>query len=232
MSKPALDPAPVPGTSPVPSHPPESARTPPIRTWLEELLGRGARRPGERRLRRVLDAVDEYGLAVLARWPAPELAERCGVSAREATRLAAAFALGRDVERSRVRAGPLLGRPEAVARLMAPELRGLEVETFHVLLLDARHRLRARRTVAQGTLSSAPVHPREVFAPALRLAAAGVIVVHNHPSGDPEPSTADLDVTRRIEASGGLVGVPLLDHIVWAHGAWVSLRERGHLRGP
>lgn len=174
-------------------------------------------------------ALEEIGLAALARAPARELAGRLGISLGDARRLSAAFALGREVERARPPRGPLLGRPDAVARIVAPELRGLRVETFLALLLDARHRLVARAEVSRGTLTSAPVHPREVFGPALRAGAAAVIVAHNHPSGDPEPSAADLDVTRRLASTGRLVGVPLLDHLVWSAGGWVSLRERGAL---
>jgi len=166
-------------------------------------------------------------LATLARASTPELARGLGIPVEHARRLAAAFALGREVERARAPRGPLLGRPDAVARIVAPDLRGLAVETFLALHLDARHRLVARTEVSRGTLTSAPVHPREVFGPALRAGAAAVVVVHNHPSGDPEPSAADLDVTRRLAAAGQLVGVPLLDHLVWSSGGWVSLRERG-----
>lgn len=177
----------------------------------------------------VAEAVAERSvdLAALARASTPELAQALGIPVEHAGRLAAAFALGREVERARAPRGPLLGRPEAVARIVAPDLRGLEVETFLALHLDARHRLVARTEVSRGTLTSAPVHPREVFGPALRAGAAAVVVVHNHPSGDPEPSAADLDVTRRLASAGQLVGVPLLDHLVWSSGGWVSLRERG-----
>ncbi|MEL6428040.1 MAG: DNA repair protein RadC [Planctomycetota bacterium] len=194
--------------------------------------GAGSAAGSEAGPERTLVALRRIGLARAARLPAADLAAHLDVPAAAAARLEAAFALGREVERSRAPDGPLLMRPDAVARLVAPDLRGLEVETFHTLLLDARHRLRARRTVAQGTLTSAQVHPREVFAPALLLRAAALVVVHNHPSGDPEPSAADLDVTRRLVSTGRLVGIPLVDHVIWADGAWVSLRERGRIRDP
>ena len=108
---------------------------------------------------------------------------------------------------------------------------GLEVETFHSLALDVRHELLAHEVVAVGTLTSAPVHPREVFRSALRRAAAALVVAHNHPSGDPEPSPEDVAVTRRLADAGRLLGVPLLDHVVLGEGRFVSLRERG-LVGP
>jgi len=119
-----------------------------------------------------------------------------------------------------------LRSPALVHDLMAGELRGLEHETFHALLLDGKHRLRCRVHVSQGTLTSSLVHPREVFGPALREGAAALIVVHNHPSGDPEPSNEDLAVTRRLIEVGNLLGVPLLDHVVVAEERYVSIRER------
>ncbi|MEM9378833.1 MAG: DNA repair protein RadC [Planctomycetota bacterium] len=187
--------------------------------------GRAALPPG--RAAALAGAVDRLGLAVLARLDAGALAEQCGVTDRQAARLAAAFALGRAVERSAAGERPALRRPGEVARFLRPFVRGLEVETFQVLALDARYRLKARVEVSRGTLDAAPVHPREVFAPALRMAAAAVIVAHNHPSGDPEPSPADFAVTERLAGAGRLVGVPLLDHVVLGAGRWVSLREKG-----
>jgi DNA repair protein RadC len=92
--------------------------------------------------------------------------------------------------------------------------------------LDGKHRLRRIVRVSEGTLTNAMVHPREVYAPALRDGAAALIAVHNHPSGDPEPSEDDVRVTKRLVDTGVMVGVPLLDHVVVATGGWVSLRER------
>lgn len=168
-------------------------------------------------------------LAELSRLEPLALASRVGLPPKAALRLAAAFALGRRVETARwVRAGSLQSS-EGVFQLMAPKLRGLERETLYVLLLDGKHRLKDCQRVSEGTLTSSLVHPREVFAPALRARAAAVIAVHNHPSGDPEPSTEDLAVTRRLSEAGRLLGVPLLDHVVVGRGNHVSLRERLHL---
>jgi DNA repair protein RadC len=149
-----------------------------------------------------------------------------GFGARLATRWCAAFELGRRVERARVPRGRRIDSPARVFELMACELRGLRHETFWVLLLDGKHRLRRRQPVSTGTLTASLVHPREVFAPALRERAAAIVCVHNHPSGDPEPSREDVAVTRRLVAVGRLVGVPLVDHVVVADQGYASLRER------
>ena len=104
------------------------------------------------------------------------------------------------------------------------------VEVFQVVLLDARHDAIGVEEVSRGTLQWAVVHPREVFQPAVLARAAAVVVVHNHPSGDPEPSADDVAVTKRLVAAGELLGIPLLDHVIVARGGrFVSLREQGHV---
>ena len=124
--------------------------------------------------------------------------------------------------------GAQLRTAEAVARLLRPLLENEPSERFVALLLNGKHRITGFVEVSRGTLTTSLVHPREVFGPALREVAAAVIVAHNHPSGDPEPSHEDLEVTRRLREAGQLVGVPLLDHIiVGERGSFTSLRERG-----
>jgi len=149
-----------------------------------------------------------------------------GLSRLEALRLAGAFALGRRVEGARRPGRPLLRSAESVWRYLEVDVRGLQREQFHVLMLDAKHRLLRGEIVSEGTLTTSLVHPREVFRSAVREAAAAVVVAHNHPSGDPEPSAEDLEVTRRLVRTGKLLGIPLLDHVVLGESAWVSLRER------
>ena len=114
-----------------------------------------------------------------------------------------------------------------VARMLRPLLADEPVEVFVSLLLNGKHRVVAFAEVSRGTLTTSLVHPREVFGPALRLAAAAIVVAHNHPSGDPEPSVEDLAVTRRLRDAGKLLGVPLLDHVILgADDAYRSLRDR------
>ncbi|MDP6540121.1 MAG: JAB domain-containing protein [Planctomycetota bacterium] len=170
--------------------------------------------------------LERMDLFTLSRASGPRIAAASSLGPRRARRLAAVFALGRHVEGARWEGAPDVSSPEAVHGLMAPRLRGLVVETFHVLLLDGKHRLRSVRRVSEGTLTTSLVHPREVFRPAIAEAAAAVVVAHNHPSGDPEPSREDLDVTRRLARVGRLIGIPLLDHVVVGHGVWVSIRDR------
>jgi DNA repair protein RadC len=176
-------------------------------------------------------ALDLLGLS---RAEPDELARHCGLRREEATRLAAAFALGRRLARFRRPPSVPLRSPERVARLFEEELAGLHQERFHALALDGRHAVLARFEVSRGTLTTSLVHPREVFRPAIARGAAAVIAVHNHPSGDPEPSAEDLAVTRRLLEAGRLLGIPLLDHVVLGAGRYVSLQARMDFeaRGP
>jgi DNA repair protein RadC len=167
-----------------------------------------------------------YDVHELAREPWTLLSEKLRISAKRAQRLAAAFALGRRVESSRLPARVALHSSRRVYHLLAPELRGLQQETFHALLLDGKHRLRRREIISVGTLTSSLVHPREFFRAAVRESAAAVIAAHNHPSGDPEPSPEDIDVTRRLIDAGRLIGIPLLDHVIVGAASFFSLRDR------
>src|SRR5262249_18978727 len=169
---------------------------------------------------------ERFDLVDLSRATADHIRGSCGVSIARSFRLAACFALARRLDAARRTPRPDLRSPARVHALLSAELRGLGQETFHALLLDGKHRLRRHERISQGTLTSSLVHPREVFGPALREGAAALIVVHNHPSGDPEPSAEDLDVTRRLVEVGRILGVPLLDHVVIADAGYVSIRDR------
>jgi DNA repair protein RadC len=108
-------------------------------------------------------------------------------------------------------------------------LRNRRFEEFHVLLLNARHEVMRRVMVSRGSLNASIVHPREVFRPAILASAASIVLVHNHPSGDPEPSEEDMSITRRLSQVGELMGIAVLDHVVIARRGFVSLRARNQL---
>lgn len=119
--------------------------------------------------------------------------------------------------------------PEAAARVFAPLAEGADRERCLAALLDTRHRLLATALVSVGSVDHTFMAPREVFRDALLANASAVVLAHNHPSGDPEPSDDDVAVTHRLAAAGNLVGVELLDHLVLAGERWVSLARRGVL---
>lgn len=116
--------------------------------------------------------------------------------------------------------------PDDVAAFVGPNLRKEQREHFLVLLLNARHEVMAKETVSVGSLNASIVHPREVFKAAVLASAATIVLVHNHPSGDPEPSEEDLSITKRLVEAGELLGISVLDHIVVASRGVVSLRSR------
>lgn len=119
--------------------------------------------------------------------------------------------------------------PDDVVALIGKKLRDEAREHFLVLLLNARHECVAVETVSIGSLNASIVHPREVFRPAVLASAASIIVAHNHPSGDPEPSEEDISITQRLVQVGELLGIGLLDHVIIAKRGVVSLRARGAL---
>lgn len=121
---------------------------------------------------------------------------------------------------------------EAIWRHLRTEARGQARECFWSLMLDGKHRLIDVVVISMGTLTTSLVHPREVFRPAILNAAAAIVIAHNHPSGNPEPSQEDFDVTRRLLEVARLVGIPILDHVVLGERSWVSLRSRMPFHEP
>lgn len=146
-----------------------------------------------------------------------------GVGAATAARLAAAFELGRRVASVHAADGEPIRGPADVFRRMGPRLRDIRQEEFHALLLNTRHRILREVLVTRGILDASLIHPREVFRLAVSEGAASVILVHNHPSGDPTPSAEDRAVTRQLAAAGRSLGIPVLDHVVIGRGRYVSL---------
>jgi len=153
------------------------------------------------------------------------LREVKGLGPAKAGSLLAAFELGRRSIATPLAAGTRIQNPRDVQRHFLPNLRRWKRESFHVVLLDGRHRLIAVEAVSVGTLTASLVHPREVFREAIQRAAAAVLLVHNHPSGDPSPSHEDRAVTRRLESAGELLGIRVLDHVIVADGGYFSFRE-------
>jgi DNA repair protein RadC len=150
-----------------------------------------------------------------------------GIGVAKAAGVVAAFELGRRAQAEPPRRVLTVRGPEDVAAMMIPRLSGLRVEVFVVLLLDTRNGVTGEAELFRGTLNASLVHPREVFKAAIDAMAAGVIAVHNHPSGDPEPSADDLEITRQLSATGSVVGIPLRDHLIVAGDRWTSLAARG-----
>ncbi len=145
----------------------------------------------------------------------------------KAALLIAAVELGRRLAVAEAEQAPTISSPAAAAGLVQYEMSALEQEELRTILLDARNRLIRVHAVYRGSLTTSLIRTGEVFREAIKAGAAGMIVVHNHPSGDPSPSPEDLAVTRNLIEAGRLLDIPVLDHVVIGRGRFVSLREQG-----
>lgn len=169
------------------------------------------------------------GLRALVEYSAEELAAFKGVGMAKATQIKAAVELGRRVSSLSPEERPVIRCPEDVVQLVREEMRFLDRENFRVLCLNTKNQVVSSDLVSVGSLNASLVHPREVFKLAVSRSAAALILVHNHPSGDPQPSKEDLEVTRRLVQAGQLLGIEVLDHVIIGGCEYVSLREKKYL---
>lgn len=173
-------------------------------------------------------ALDRFGgLAGLAAATGPALETLPGLGPAKSASLLGAIELARRIMEEPLPRRRAIRSPADVQRHFRGRLRDHDRESFHVLLLDGRHRLISIAEVSVGTLTASLVHPREVFRDAIRNAAAALVLVHNHPSGDPSPSAEDRSVTKRLRSAGLLLGIHVLDHVIIADSGYFSFREAG-----
>ena len=170
------------------------------------------------------------GVSGLSAARIPELSAVSGIGMAKGAQLLAAFELGRRAAAPRDERDPVISSGKEVYDILGPRLRDARRESFWALLLNQKHRLLKTEQISEGSLTMTLVHPREAFLPAVRESAAAVIFVHNHPSGDPEPSVDDYNLTVRLIECGELLGIRVVDHIVLGDHAYVSLRDRGAFR--
>jgi DNA repair protein RadC len=196
---------------------------------LAIVLGTGGGGQDVLELARQLLDVSDGSLRRLAQRPSAELLQSPGIGLTKAARLVAAFELGSRVAREQRPRVQRIRDPEDVLRLFGPRLRDLQVEEFHLLALDSQSQVLREVLITRGLLNSSLVHPREVFRAAIAEAAAGIIVVHNHPSGDPTPSAEDRAATKQLCSAGRLLDVPVYDHVIIAGDRFVSFATAGLL---
>ena len=196
---------------------------------LALILGRGVR--GESVMITAQKLLGKFGsLQGIADSSVEELSQVNGIGPAKAAQLKAAFELGRRLEGAPREGKAAIKSPEDAVGVVGSTLKGKKKEHFLALLLDTRNRLIRTSTVSMGSLDSSVVHPREVFKEAISASAASVIFVHNHPSGDPEPSEDDIELTRRLVEAGKLLGILVLDHIIVGDGNYMSLKGSKSLR--
>lgn len=192
---------------------------------LAIVLGSGTRRfPVTEVAERLLRAAG--GLAGLSLAAELDLRDQAGIGPVRAAVVLAALELGRRAAAARPARGQRLAGASDVWTYFRARLAPLRVEEFWAVALDVRHRVQGELCVARGSLTGVEVHPRDVFRPLIRAAAAAVIFCHNHPSGDPTPSRQDVELTARLRDVGELCGIPVVDHVVVGWEGYASLAER------
>lgn len=167
------------------------------------------------------------GIERLVRHSHDELCGIAGIGPARAAQILAAVELGRRTLAPSGRARLQITSARVAAELLLPQFGSRPVEHFGIVLLDSRHRVLRTTVISIGTLDASLVHPREVFREAATAGAAALVLFHNHPSGDPEPSADDVALTRRLTSAGMLMGIEVVDHVVLADARYCSLREKG-----
>lgn len=173
----------------------------------------------------VLAKYQDKGLVSIMNISPQEIASVHGVGLAKAAAIVAAVELGRRLSTRAAQKLEKIEGPEDVARYASPLLRFEQKEHFLVMLLDVRNRVLAMPTISIGSLTASVAHPREIFREAIRYSAANMILIHNHPSGDPTPSREDIQITKQMMKAGEIMGIPVLDHIIIAGDGFLSLKE-------
>lgn len=155
-----------------------------------------------------------------------ELSKVPGIGPAKACELRATFELGKRLAMSSNTLRPTVTSPQSAVNLVMEDLRYHQKESFRIILLDTRHQVLEIPEISVGSLNASIVHARETFKPAIIHSAAAIILVHNHPSGDPTPSKEDLELTTRLCHVGEILGIPVLDHLIIGDGRFISLKER------
>ena len=169
------------------------------------------------------------GIVKISTLTVEELTKLQGITKQKALKLVAAFGLAFKLASTSSVSRPRIKGPEDAATLVMDEMRHLDREHFCTLLLNTKHEVLAKETVSIGTLNTSVVHPRELFKFAVKRSAAALILVHNHPSGDPTPSREDREITTRLKEAGAIIGIEILDHIIIGDNKFVSFKEKALL---
>lgn len=195
---------------------------------LAILLGSGTRRESVMELSQRL-LVHFEGIWLLKDATIEELTAIRGIGVAKAVQIMASIELGKRMQQMKPVERYIIRSPEDGADFVMEEMRSLNQEHFICLFLNTKNQVLHRQTIFIGSLNASIVHPREVFKEAVKRSAASIICAHNHPSGDPTPSQEDIQVTRRLQECGKMIGIELLDHLVIGDRKFISLKEKGYL---
>lgn len=176
---------------------------------------------------RLLKKYEELGVTGLASISPHELVKMQGIGPVKAVTIVAAIELGKRLNGLASAVKPIIRAPQDIADLLMARLRYEPRENFIIVLLSTKNHVLASPTISIGSLNASIVHPREVFRTAINYAAAAVVLVHNHPSGDPTPSREDIALTRKLVDVGKILEIHVLDHLIIGDNKYVSLKEKG-----
>ena len=176
-----------------------------------------------------LRLLEEFGdIVTLGRSGIDDLRRVSGIGFAKASQMVAAFELGKRFSRESVSNGSAVKMPQDIARIFMDEMKHYDREHFRAAFLNTKNQIIRTVTVSIGSLNASIVHPREILKPAISASAASIILVHNHPTGDPTPSREDIEFTRRFAKCGDLIGIELLDHVIIGADRFQSLKEGGY----
>ncbi|WP_277923945.1 RadC family protein [Halobacillus yeomjeoni] len=195
---------------------------------LAILLGSGTKQESVMELSQRL-LIHFEGIGLLKDATIEELTAIRGIGIAKAVLIMAAIELGKRIQQMKPVDRYIIRSPEDGADFVMEEMRTLKQEHFICLFLNTKNQVLHRQTIFIGSLNASIVHPREVFKEAVKRSAASIICAHNHPSGDPTPSQEDIQVTRRLQECGKMIGIELLDHLVIGDRKFISLKEKGYL---
>lgn len=167
------------------------------------------------------------GIKFLASCTVQELSSIKGIGSAKASQIMAAVELGKRIRGYRSNKKNKIGSPGDAADMIMDDMRYLKKEHLRVLFLDTKNQVIEAKDLSIGSLNASVVHPREIYSEAIRKSSSSIIICHNHPSGDPTPSQEDINITKRLNEVGKLVGIDLLDHLIIGDGCYISLKEKG-----
>ena len=170
------------------------------------------------------------GILNIHRWTFEQLMRIKGIGRVKAVQILCLSELAKRLAKASAASGLNFSAPETIARYYMEDMRHQNTEVLKLLFLNTRSKLIGESDISTGTVDTALVSPRELFIEALQRGAVSIVLLHNHPSGDPTPSKADVRITRRLKEAGSMIGIALLDHIIIGNNCFISLREKGFLQ--
>lgn len=189
------------------------------------LIRTGSREHSALELAKIILSQNENGIRFLANCTIEELSQIKGIGQSKACQILAAVELGNRISKSFLEEKKCIKSPKDVVDIFINDMRFLDKEYFKVIFLNTKNEVITYETISIGSLNSSIVHPREVFNRAIRKSSASLILLHNHPSGNPKPSKEDINITKRLIEAGKIIGIEVLDHIIIGDGTYFSLKE-------